>query len=211
MTPETENSANAATARPGITGPDANIDCTAFGGLKRIASGLLADVVVAAKAVLDRGEAETIAIFDNETSRPIEVDFRGSVEEVRQRLAAPPPAEAAPRGPGRPKLGVVAREVTLLPRHWDWLNAQPGGASVALRRLVEAARRDTDGEARIRLAREAANRFMTTMAGDHPGYEEATRALFAGDQARFEAETEAWPADIRDHSRRLAVPAFAST
>ncbi|SHE96370.1 hypothetical protein SAMN02745157_1329 [Kaistia soli DSM 19436] len=209
MTSEPSNSADPAASSLSPTGPDANIDCTAFGGLKRIASGLLADVVVAAKAVLDRGEADTIAIFDNETSRPIEVDFRGSVEDVRRRLAAPP-AEATPRGPGRPKLGVVAREITLLPRHWDWLNAQPGGASVALRRLVEAARRDTDGEAKIRVAREAANRFMTAMAGDRPGYEEATRALFAGDQARFDAETEAWPADIRDHSRRLAIPAFAS-
>lgn len=209
MTSEPSDPADPAASSSGRTGPDANIDCTAFGGLKRIASGLLADVVVAAKAVLDRGEADTIAIFDNETSRPIEVDFRGSVEDVRRRLAAPP-AEAAPRGPGRPKLGVVAREITLLPRHWDWLNAQPGGASVALRRLVEAARRDTDGEAKIRVAREAANRFMTAMAGDRPGYEEATRALFAGDQARFDAETEAWPVDIRDHSRRLAIPAFAS-
>ena len=209
MTSDTTPPADPAPSAP--TAPDGHIDCTAFGGLKRIASGLLSDVIVAAKAVLDRGDAEAIAIFDNETSRPIEIDFRGTIEDVRQRLAVPAAGEAAPRGPGRPKLGVVAREVTLLPRHWDWLNAQPGGASVALRRLVELARRDTEGEARIRIAREAANRFMTAMAGDHPGYEEATRALFAGDQTRFEAETEAWPADIRDHSRRLAIPAFAST
>lgn len=192
--------------------PDATIDCTAFGGLKRIASGLLSDVVVAAKRALDRGDALSVAIFDNETSRPIEVDFRGTVEEVRARLTSPPTAEpeaeAPPRGPGRPKLGVVAREVTLLPRHWDWLNTQPGGASVALRRLVEAARRSTDGSARIRLAREAANRFMTAMAGDLPGFEEATRALFAGDRDRFEAETANWAPDVRDHSRRLAEPAF---
>lgn len=188
--------------------PDPNRTCTAFCGLKRIASGLLGDVVTAAKAALDRGETGAIAIFDDETSRPIEVDFRGSVEEVRARLTLGAPEAEAPRGPGRPKLGVVAREVTLLPRHWDWLAAQPGGASVALRRLVEAARRDGDGESRVRLSQEAANRFMTAMAGDRPGFEEAGRALFARDRARFHAETETWPEDIRDHARRLAEPAL---
>jgi hypothetical protein len=100
--------------------------------------------------------------------------------------------------------------VTLLPRHWDWLAAQPGGASVALRRLVEAARRDGDAAARRRRAGEAAFAFMTAMAGDRPGYEEAVRALFAGDGARFAAETAAWPADIRDHAALLAGPAFGA-
>ena len=92
---------------------------------------------------------------------------------------------AAPRGPGRPKLGVVAREITLLPRHWDWLAQQKGGASVAIRKLVDEARRVNEDGDRIRLAQEAAYRFMSAMAGNRPHYEEAIRALFAADSASF--------------------------
>jgi hypothetical protein len=98
----------------------------------------------------------------------------------------------------------VAREVTLLPRHWDWLAKQPGGASVALRKLVEDARRDGRGDRRAR--QEAAFRFMAALAGNAPGYEEATRALFADDAAAFDAHSRLWPADVRDHARRLAFP-----
>lgn len=194
--------------------------CTAFAGSRRIASGELAAVAAEAKALLDRGEQAPVLIFDDETSHLVEVDFRGSVAAVRRRIgpatpAAPAvPASAAaaaepdgPRGPGRPKLGVVAREVTLLPRHWEWLTDQPGGASVALRKLVEEARRANEGKDRIRRAQEAAYRFMSAMAGNEPGFEEATRALFAGDRARFDQESHGWPADVRDHARALAAPA----
>ena len=182
--------------------------CTIFVGLRRVASGPLRDVVLVAKAAMQPDETGAVAIFDDESGRPIDIDMRGTPEEVRGRFA-PPPSEGVPqRGPGRPKLGVVAREVTLLPRHWDWLGAQPGGASVALRRLVEAARRDmADGE-RVRAAQSAAHAFMTAMAGDRPGYEEAARALWSRDRARFENESKAWPEDIRDHARRLAGPVF---
>jgi hypothetical protein len=123
------------------------------------------------------------------------------------RAAADPPAPV--RGPGRPKLGVVAREVTLLPRHWEWLGRQPGGASVALRKLVEDARRANGGKDRIREAREAAYRFMSAMAGNEPGFEEATRALFAGARGAFEANVAGWPHDVKAHARRLAEPSFA--
>ena len=112
------------------------------------------------------------------------------------------------RRPGRPKLGVVAREVTLLPRHWEWLNGQPGGASVALRKLVEEASRAKVGLDRARRARDAAYRFLTAMAGDMPGFEEAIRALFAGNSEGFQSQTEAWPPDIRDYSYRMAEAAF---
>ena len=189
--------------------------CTAFEGSRRIGSGDLAQVAMEAKDAIDRGGQ--VLIFDDVTSQPIELDLRGTADDVRTRLTAaaggPAPALAepagpAPRGPGRPKLGVVAREITLLPRHWDWLNSQPGGASVALRKLVEQARHASEDKDRIRQSQEAAYRFMVAMAGDRPGFEEATRALFAGDSDRFDREIASWPTDVRDHARRLAAIAL---
>lgn len=189
--------------------------CIAFAGARCIAAGELAQVAMKAKDAVDRGSREPVLLFDAVTSEPIELDFRGTSAELARRLersaggrpptAAPAAETAAPRGPGRPKLGVVAREVTLLPRHWAWLSGQPGGASVALRKLVEQARRDHDGRDRIRRAQESAYRFMSAMAGDRPGFEEATRALFAGDRRRFDRLVKPWPADIRDHARKLAA------
>lgn len=186
----------------------------AFEGDRRIAAGNLSEVARAAKAIVDRGGSGPVLIFDATTSAPIEVDFRGSINDVLARLPkmadTTPDGAAAPasRGPGRPKLGVVAREVTLLPRHWDWLSRQRGGASVALRRLVEQARRGGDGEDRRRQAQEAAYRFMAAMAGNRPHYEEAIRALFAPEPARFQKLIAGWPADIREHALRLAEGAF---
>ena len=188
----------------------------AFDGDRCIASGDLRDVISAAKETLDRRKEASVVVFDGRTSGPIEIDFRGTVDDVLARLPdiAAGPAEVeeaalpAPRGPGRPKLGVVAREVTLLPRHWDWLAQQSGGASVALRKLVDEARRANKDKDRIRHAQEAAYRFMAAMAENKPHYEEVARALFAGDAMRFESWTASWPADVRDHARRLAAAAF---
>jgi hypothetical protein len=186
---------------------------TAFEGDRLIAAGELVPVALGVKAVLDRGERGPVLIFDDATGAQVELDLRGTAEDVLRRLArpaeAPPAPDAeAPRGPGRPRLGVVAREVTLLPRHWDWLGEQPGGASVALRKLVEEARRANEGKDRARRAQEAAYRFMSAMAGNAPGFEEAMRAFYRGDRARFDALVEAWPPDVRDHARRLAAGAF---
>jgi hypothetical protein len=196
--------------------PGSDVAYIAFEGDRRIASGDLRDVARAAKQSLDRRKDATIVVFDGSTSGPIEIDFRGSVGDVLARLpeaiSAPAAAEGAtfpsPRGPGRPKLGVVAREVTLLPRHWEWLAQQPGGASVAIRKLVEEARRSGEGRDRIRRAQEAAYRFISVMAGNKPHYEDAIRALFAGEAARFEKWIAEWPADVRDHAARLAERAF---
>jgi hypothetical protein len=179
---------------------------TAFAGRRLLASGLLGEVALAVKVASEAGTQETILAFDDATGRAVDLDLRGTPAEVLARLE--PPAPEGPRGRGRPRLGVVPREVTLLPRHWDWLNAQPGGASVALRKLVEEARRTTEGRGGPRQAKEAAYAFMSAMAGDEPGYEEAIRALFAGDRFRFDDETRGWPADVRAHAATLASSAF---
>lgn len=181
--------------------------CVAFAGDELIARGAIADVARATKERFDTGERGNILVFDASSSRPVEIDLRGAVEDVVARVSAPVPG--IPRGRGRPKLGVVGKEVTLLPRHWEWLDSQPGGASVTLRKLVEAARKDVSGEQSVREARDATYRFMLAMAGDEPGFEEATRALYAGRRDEFEALVEVWPRDIRDHVRTLAEKSFS--
>jgi hypothetical protein len=179
---------------------------TAFEGQRRLASGPLHEVALAVKRAEQR-DAESIAIFSDATGRAIDLDLRGSDDDIVARLAASPApaAPSEPRGRGRPKLGVVAREVTLLPRHWEWLTTQPGGASVTLRKLVEAARRANGDKDRSRAARDAAYHFMSAMAGNLPGFEEASRALFADERRRFAGLIAAWPDDIRDHIVRLAL------
>lgn len=194
----------------------ADTRCTAFAGSRRIASGELRHVALVAHRETEAGE--TVLVFDDRSSERIDLDLHGSAADVLRRLAeaslghaATDPAgdeAASRRGPGRPKLGVVAREVTLLPRHWQWLAAQPGGASVALRKLVEDARRTHAGQDRRRAAQESTYRFLSALAGDAPGFEDATRALFAGDAAAFEDRISAWPEDVRDHAALLAVEAF---
>jgi uncharacterized protein len=179
---------------------------TAFVGQRQLISGSLAEVALAVKRA---GQpAAPIIIFSDATGRSLDLDLRGSDEEIVARLPttglAPEPQAAEPRGRGRPKLGVVAREVTLLPRHWEWLNAQPGGASVALRKLVDEARRANGDRDRLRVARDAAYHFMSTMAGNLANFEEASRALFADDRRRFAGLIADWPTDIRDHIVKLA-------
>ena len=188
----------------------------AFEGDRRIASGDLREVARAAKETLDHRKEASIIVFDGTTSATVDIDFRGAVTDVLARLpgdiSTDAPAEDAAvtvaRGPGRPKLGVVAREITLLPRHWEWLARQPGGASVAIRKLVEQASRTGEDKDRLRQAQEAAYRFMSVTAGNKPHYEDAIRALFAGDPVRFEKLIADWPADIRGHALRLAARAF---
>jgi len=193
--------------------PEPDAATIAFDGDRRIAAGDLRAVARAAKELLERRGDASILVFDGRTSDPIDIDFRGTIEDVLARLPDIPAASdetmpTAPRGPGRPKLGVVAREITLLPRHWNWLAQQSGGASVAIRKLVEEARRTGEDKDRIRQAQEAAYRFMSAMAGNAPHYEAAIRALFADDAAGFEKLIAEWPADVRNHALRLAERAF---
>ena len=171
---------------------------SAFADDRLIASGPLRTLLAATKTWLDGHERARLLVFDDETGREVDFDLRGTLDQVLAR--ALPPA-AAPR-PGRPRLGVVGREVSLLPRHWEWLEQQPNGISAALRRLVDEARKRDPGKQKARSLREAASRFMTSMAGDFPGFEEASRALFAGDERRFERLVRGWPVDIRKHVLR---------
>jgi uncharacterized protein len=185
----------------------------AFAGNKRIAYGSLSDVARGVKRVVDQYPSPAVSVFDADSSEPVELNLRGTLEEVLSRLPSEYTEEVGAgghprRAPGRPRLGVTAREVTLLPRHWEWLANQPGGASVALRKLVEHARRSAGSEDRIRRVRESAYRFMFAMAGNESGFEEAARALFAARPERFDTAIAGWPADIREHAKKVAEPVF---
>jgi hypothetical protein len=170
---------------------------TAFAGERLLASGAKREVLLALKA--HEGGGARVLVFDDATGRQVDFDLRGTPEEVLAR------AEARTRaGPGRPKLGVVSREVSLLPRHWEWLEEQPSGISAALRRLVDEARKREPDRVRASRARDAAGRFMWAIAGDLAGFEEASRALHAGDRARLRKLTRTWPKDVRAHLLALA-------
>ncbi|MEJ8850938.1 DUF2239 family protein [Variovorax rhizosphaerae] len=182
------------------TGP-ASDSLTVFAGFQRIATGPRTEVIAQLRR---RADSEPVFVFDDSTGESIDLDLR---PDAGQPSASPEPA---PRTVGRPKLGVVAREVTLLPRHWDWLNRQPGGASVALRKLVEDARRIHVGRDAVRASREATYRFMSAIAGHLPDFEEASRALFAGEQARFEALVAGWPVDVKAHLAQLSANAWVA-
>jgi len=187
--------------------------CTAFAGPRRILTGTLQEVALAVKHLQEEAPDASVLVFRDATGEVVDLDTRGTPDEMLVRLSPPAPdtavlAAGAPKGRGRPRLGVVAREVTLLPRHWEWLSAQPGGASVTLRKLVEEARRTGSGKERRRRAQDRAYRFMSAAAGDEAGYEEALRALFAGDRKKFASHTQSWPMDVRDYTWRLAEAAF---
>ncbi|HET7267022.1 MAG TPA: DUF2239 family protein [Oleiagrimonas sp.] len=180
---------------------------TAFAGPHRIAVGSPIDVAKAVRHSHDKHPGIQILVFDDRTSRQIELNPQGSPEQIAAQLEpAAQPADA--RGPGRPRLGVVAREVTLMPRHWDWLKAQRGGASAVLRRLVESAMHGNNSSERARQSSEAAYRFMHAMAGDRAGFEEALRAFYRGNRQQFTQHIARWPRDIREHASRLATMAW---
>ncbi|KQW57339.1 DUF2239 family protein [Variovorax sp. Root411] len=182
------------------------INLIVFAGFKRIAQGSTADVLAQLR---ERKDDTPYLVFDEQTGEPLDFDVHNRAGLVPHAAGAEA-HEDAPRGVGRPKLGVVAREVTLLPRHWDWLNRQPGGASVALRRLVQEASRVSADRDAVRASREATYRFMTAIAGALPGFEEATRALFAGERNRFEGLIDAWPVDLRSHLQKLSAAGWST-
>jgi hypothetical protein len=187
--------------------PDSSPRLVAFAGFRQIAAGDRTQVVHALRTLAATEEA-LIRVFNDATGERIDLDLRPEAQPV----PSPAPAEeaAAPRPVGRPKLGVVAREVTLLPRHWEWLGSQPGGASVTLRRLIDESRKANEGRVSVRASRENAYRFMSEMAGDFAGFEEASRALFAGDKARFDGLVAPWPEDVRLQLTKLAAASWSA-
>ena len=182
--------------------------CTAFDHTRQLASGSYLDVALAVRGHLRRHADACVLVFDDTTGRPTDFDLRGSKEDVIARLVRrfPRVLGNGRRTAGRPKIGVVAREVTLFPRHWEWLAEQPGGASAALRRLVEDARRAglTD-KMKLRKLHERTYYFMSAMAGNYPNFEEASRALFANNMSRLKELIADWPADIGSHIMRLSA------
>jgi len=180
-------------------------------------SGAFTEVVMTARNAIFRDGSETVLVFDDSSGQVLDLDLRGTEQDVRDWAQAREKAVSengsaeegtVKKGRGRPRLGVVSREVTLLPRHWAWLGAQRGGASAALRRLVDQARKATEQQDRSRKAQDATYRFMSAIGGDLPGYEEAIRTLFAGEAQRFKEELGQWPEDLRDYSLLLAREAF---
>jgi hypothetical protein len=183
------------------------IQCyTAFAGTKRIARGEIQATLRRCKLQLDSGDSSTLLIFEDSSGRQLDFDLRGSIDEILARLATHPhfakPQQGKP-GPGRPRLGVISREVTLLPRHWEYLERQPKGISATLRALVDEAAQKSPAPGPSRKALEAADTFMWAMAGNLPHCEEASRALYAGDEKQLSKSIRAWPKDLREHLQDL--------
>jgi uncharacterized protein len=179
----------------------------AFSGSRRLCRGSLEEVRQAVnKAIADPANAKrpTPWIFNATTGDLVDIDLELPIKDA----AIEEPRTSA--GPGRPRLGVVAREVTLLPRHWDWLKAQPGGASVALRKLVEVARKQSSGADEARIAQAALYKFMSSMAGNLANFEEASRALFAFDKDRFFQLIENWPVDVAEQLNAMSANVFVA-
>ena len=184
----------------------------AFEHHQKTAAGGPATVIAAVQQRLASNPHAMPVVLDAISSERIELDWRAPLEQLLTLVPAPSPAasdgaaaDEAPRGPGRPRLGVTAREVTLLPRHWEWLSRQPGGASVVLRKLVQSAMKEGSAADAKRRATDAAYRFMSIVGGDLPHYEEVSRALFAGELVRLRALVAGWPGDVSAHMLALVA------
>ena len=189
-----------------------------FKGQDKLSAGPVSEVAKYLKSLVDQGDAPNYLIFKSSNGQQIDFDLGGSETDVEQRYGsskhaslADSAADTPPKTRGRPKLGVVGREVTLLPRHWEWLDRQRGGSSAALRRLIDAERKNNADEDRVRIAQDSTNRFIYAMAGNLAGFEEAVRALYAGDKAGFAQHIRSWPADIKQCTIDFARDAFDET
>jgi len=184
---------------------------TAFENRSIIAKGSIEEVVLVIKKRIGIGSHTTALIFDDELGRTIDIDFSGTLDDVRQKLGVFVPKESKETlpGPGRPKLGVISREVSLLPQHWEWLALQRGGASLTLRKLVDTAKNGSTSNCQPRFYQDAVAQFMSVMAGDLPNYEEALRMLYRKDKVNFFSQIKNWPEDVKAHIKKMASPIFA--
>ncbi len=182
---------------------------TAFLESKIFAKGSLKDLVLKIKKHLGKNENNSILIFSDSTGNTLDFNFKGSETEILKRLemfVSQKPDEYS--GPGRPKLGVISREVSLLPRHWEWLAAQSGGASVTIRRLIDESRKKSSTGESVKQVQEKTYKFLSVVAGDFEGYEEALRALYKRDREKFLKQMEKWPKDIQGYAMRLSETVF---
>lgn len=185
----------------------------AFDGHKALINANLLAVARCLKAHQESGNLTPVLIFDDDTGRQMDIDISGSDNDLSARFdersaGNGDSAEVKPAKRGRPKLGVIGREVTLLPRHWEWLDSQRGGASGTLRRLVDQARKQNSQADVVRSAQDSTNRFISAIAGDLPGFEDATRALYSGNEAAFKEQVKHWPKDVRKQALKFADGAF---
>lgn len=190
---------------------ESELKYTAFENHKILCRGNLNQVILKVKKRIDKGSNASLIIFSDDTGKSMDFNFQGSEEDVLKRLVVfhkDPDSTESIGGPGRPKLGVVSREVSLLPRHWEWLATQSGGASATLRKLVEEAKKKTATLHETKASQERTYKFMSVMAGDLKGYEEALRALYRKDKKLFLMHIHEWPEDIREHSLELSSTIF---
>lgn len=185
---------------------------TAFDGHKLLTQGPLEDVVLKLKRHLKSNPNSSPLVFSDSSGKQMDFDMHGTEKEVLQKLHIYRGTDGAPtlnQGPGRPKLGVVAREISLLPRHWEWLSTQSGGASATLRRLVDETKKTSFGKDLVKQAQERTYKYMSAIAGDLPNYEEALRALYKKDKALFKTQISDWPSDIKEYAKTLSIEVFS--
>ena len=181
---------------------------SSFTGYRHIASGPLRTVLKETKTFYDSTQTpdernashhpENLLFFHHGDGRQLDFDLSGSLEDVLSRIQTrePSPVDETPDKPGkgRPRLGVVSKEVTLLPRHWEWLSRQPASASATLRRLVSEAssRENTSSKAKA----ERLGTILWTLAGNLEGFEEASRCLHRLDFEGLFGFSDKWPGDL---------------
>lgn len=184
---------------------------TAFDNTSIIAHGSLRDVILKTKKILGKSENSSFLIFSDSTGKTIDFNFQGTEKEILKRLeifVSNSDEKIELARPGRPKLGVISREISLLPRHWEWLATQSSGASSSIRNLIEDAIKKSTSKVSLKQQQEKVYRVMTTLAGDLDGYEEAIRSLYKRDRESFIKFTKGWSKDLRSYLEKLTNDVF---